>query len=63
MYKLNLERLNLNKPTEFKEKKQSRSVRQSKMIPKQEVIRKGYHRSEKLKGKLILITEGYSGIV
>ena len=52
----------MTKPTEFKDQKQSLPGQQSKMIPKPEVIRKGYKGSDKLKGKVALITGGDSGI-
>lgn len=52
----------MNKPTEFKDQKQSLPGEQSKMKPEPEVIREGYKGSEKLKNKIALITGGDSGI-
>lgn len=52
----------MKKPTEFKAQKQSLPGQQSKMRPEPEVIRKGYKGSDKLKGKIALITGGDSGI-
>lgn len=52
----------MNKPTEFKEQKQTLPGLQSKMIPEPEIIRKNYQGSDKLKGKVALITGGDSGI-
>lgn len=52
----------MKKPTEFKEQKQSLPGLQSKMKPEPEVIREGYKGSDKLKGKVALITGGDSGI-
>lgn len=52
----------MKKPTEFKAQKQTLPGQQSKMRPEPEVIRKGYKGSDKLKGKIALITGGDSGI-
>jgi NAD(P)-dependent dehydrogenase (short-subunit alcohol dehydrogenase family) len=52
----------MKKPTKFKDQSQSLPGEESKMKPTPEVIRKDYKGSEKLKGKVALITGGDSGI-
>jgi NAD(P)-dependent dehydrogenase (short-subunit alcohol dehydrogenase family) len=51
-----------NKPKHFPEQSQRHPGKEYKMHPKPEVIRKGYKGSDKLKGKVALITGGDSGI-
>jgi len=50
------------KPKQFREQSQERPGIESKMIPEPEIIRKGYTGSDKLKGKVALITGADSGI-
>lgn len=50
------------KPKKFPKQKQSQPGKEHKMMPKPEFIRKDYKGSEKLKGKVALITGGDSGI-
>ena len=52
----------MNKPTEFPEQDQNLPGKQHKMKPEPEIIRKNYKESDKLKGKVALITGGDSGI-
>ncbi len=52
----------MNKPTEFPEQDQNLPGKQHKMKPEPEVIRKNYKESDKLIGKVALITGGDSGI-
>lgn len=52
----------MNKPTEFPEQDQNLPGKQHKMKPEPEVIRKNYKESDRLKGKVALITGGDSGI-
>ena len=52
----------MGKPGDFNPLKQELPGQQSKMLPEPEVIRKGYKGSEKLRGKVALITGGDSGI-
>ncbi|PZX59675.1 NAD(P)-dependent dehydrogenase (short-subunit alcohol dehydrogenase family) [Algoriphagus ratkowskyi] len=52
----------MKKPTEFEDQSQSLPGSESKMKPEPEVIRSDYKGSEKLKGKVALITGGDSGI-
>tara|TARA_R110002050_G_scaffold36360_3_gene91114 strand:- start:100 stop:948 length:849 start_codon:yes stop_codon:yes gene_type:complete len=52
----------MTKPKKFPEQSQSQPGDQHKMNPEPEIIRKGYIGSEKLKGKVALITGGDSGI-
>lgn len=51
----------MEKPKSFRAK-QSKSGKETKMIPQPEYIRKNYKGSSKLKGKIALITGGDSGI-
>lgn len=50
------------KPKHFPEQSQSQPGDEHKMHPEPEIIRKSYRGSEKLKGKIALITGGDSGI-
>ena len=52
----------MNKPKSFPEQTQNQPGNEHKMTPKPEVIRENYKGSEKLKGKVALITGGDSGI-
>lgn len=52
----------MSKPSKFPEQKQPRPGKESKMNPEPEVIRENYKGSEKLKGKIALITGADSGI-
>ena len=52
----------MNKPEKFPEQKQSQPGNEYKMQPEPEIIRENYRGSEKLKGKVALITGGDSGI-
>jgi len=52
----------MKKPTSFTNKTQSQPGDEYKMNPEPEVIRAGYKGSDKLKGKIALITGGDSGI-
>lgn len=52
----------MKKPKKFPDQEQSQPGNESKMKPKPEIIRKDYQGSEKLKGKIALITGGDSGI-
>lgn len=52
----------MNKPSHFPEQSQSQPGDEYKMHPEPEIIRKSYKGSEKLKGKIALITGGDSGI-
>lgn len=52
----------MEKPDKFPDQQQSQPGDESKMQPKPEIIRKEYQGSEKLKGKIALITGGDSGI-
>lgn len=52
----------MTKPKEFPEQEQEQPGKENKMNPEPEVIRKNYKGSEKLKGKIALITGGDSGI-
>lgn len=52
----------MSKPKEFPEQEQEQPGKENKMNPEPEVIRKNYKGSEKLKGKIALITGGDSGI-
>lgn len=52
----------MKKPTSFPPQHQSQPGKETKMIPQPEYIRKNYKGSEKLKGKVALITGGDSGI-
>ncbi|MGJ8593866.1 MAG: SDR family oxidoreductase [Aquaticitalea sp.] len=52
----------MTKPKKFTEQKQSQPGKERKMHPEPEVIRDNYKGSEKLKGKVALITGGDSGI-
>lgn len=52
----------MNKPKEFPEQSQSQPGKEYKMHPEPEIIRDSYKGSEKLKGKIALITGGDSGI-
>lgn len=52
----------MSKPKEFPDQKQSLPGDQDKMQPEPEIIRDGYKGSDKLKGKIALITGGDSGI-
>lgn len=51
----------MNKPSHFPEQSQSQPGDEYKMHPEPEIIRKSYKGSEKLKGKIALITGGDSG--
>lgn len=50
------------KPKEFPKQRQQRPGKQADMMPQPEVIRQNYKGSDKLKGKVALITGGDSGI-
>ncbi|WP_299392076.1 SDR family oxidoreductase [uncultured Gelidibacter sp.] len=52
----------MKKPKKFPEQQQSQPGKENKMHPEPEVIRKSYKGSDKLKGKVALITGGDSGI-
>ena len=52
----------MTKPRTFPEQKQSQPGKEHLMKPEPEIIRKTYRGSEKLKGKVALITGGDSGI-
>lgn len=52
----------MKKPKSFPDQKQTQPGLESKMNPEPEIIRKGYKGSNKLKGKVALITGGDSGI-
>lgn len=52
----------MGKPKEFPEQDQKQPGEEYKMNPEPEVIRKNYKGSDKLKGKIALITGGDSGI-
>lgn len=52
----------MGKPNEFPDQQQEQPGKEHKMKPEPEVIRKNYKGSEKLKGKVALITGGDSGI-
>lgn len=52
----------MNKPNEFPDQQQEQPGKEHKMNPEPEVIRNNYKGSEKLKGKVALITGGDSGI-
>lgn len=52
----------MSKPKEFPEQQQEQPGKEHKMHPEPEVIRKKYKGSEKLQGKVALITGGDSGI-
>lgn len=52
----------MNKPSHFPEQSQSQPGDEYKMHPEPEIIQKSYKGSEKLKGKIALITGGDSGI-
>lgn len=52
----------MSKPKEFPEQQQEQPGKEYKMNPEPEIIRKNYKGSEKLKGKVALITGGDSGI-
>lgn len=52
----------MSKPDEFPKQEQQQPGREKKMHPEPEIIRKNYKGSEKLKGKVALITGGDSGI-
>lgn len=52
----------MNKPKHFPDQSQSQPGDQYKMHPEPEIIRKSYKGSEKLNGKIALITGGDSGI-
>ncbi len=52
----------MKKPKSFPEQKQSQPGIEKKMTPEPEIIRENYCGSEKLKGKIALITGGDSGI-
>lgn len=52
----------MEKPSEFPPQEQSQPGDEYKMTPEPEVIRKNYKGSEKLKGKIALVTGGDSGI-
>nr|MBA3987456.1 SDR family NAD(P)-dependent oxidoreductase [Flavobacteriales bacterium] len=52
----------MKKPKSFPKQKQSQPGDEHKMKPEPEIIRSGYKGSEKLKGKIALITGGDSGI-
>jgi hypothetical protein len=51
-----------SKPTSLPAQQQDEPGYESQMTPKPEVIRDGYKGSDKLKGKVALITGGDSGI-
>ncbi|RZJ67560.1 MAG: SDR family oxidoreductase [Flavobacterium sp.] len=50
------------KPSEFPQQKQKRPGKESNMVPEPEIVYPEYKGSEKLKGKIALITGGDSGI-
>ncbi|HET8838229.1 MAG TPA: SDR family oxidoreductase [Flavobacteriaceae bacterium] len=52
----------MTKPKKFPDQKQSQPGKTEKMHPEPEIIRTNYKGSEKLKGKIALITGGDSGI-
>lgn len=52
----------MNKPKRFPEQDQSQPGKQHKMYPEPQIIRNGYKGSDKLNGKIALITGGDSGI-
>ncbi len=52
----------MKKPKKFPDQEQSQPGKEHKMKPTPEIIRKDYKGSEKLKGKIALITGGDSGI-
>lgn len=52
----------MSKPNEFPDQQQEQPGKEHKMNPEPEVIRNNYKGSEKLKGKVALITGGDSGI-
>ncbi|TDU40446.1 NAD(P)-dependent dehydrogenase (short-subunit alcohol dehydrogenase family) [Gelidibacter sediminis] len=52
----------MKKPKSFPDQQQSQPGKENKMHPEPEVIRKSYKGSDKLKGKVALITGGDSGI-
>lgn len=52
----------MSKPDSFPKQEQSQPGDEHKMRPEPEVIRKGYKGSDKLKGKIAMITGGDSGI-
>lgn len=52
----------MRKPKNFPEQSQSQPGKEHKMTPEPEVIRENYKGSDKLKGKVALITGGDSGI-
>ena len=52
----------MSKPKEFPEQQQEQPGKEHQMNPEPEIIRKNYKGSEKLKGKVALITGGDSGI-
>lgn len=52
----------MDKPKEFPEQDQDQPGKENKMDPQPEIIRENYRGSEKLKGKIALITGGDSGI-
>lgn len=52
----------MTKPKKFLEQSQSQPGKEHKMNPEPEIIRSSYKGSEKLKGKIALITGGDSGI-
>lgn len=52
----------MTKPKKFSEQSQSQPGKEHKMHPEPEIIRSSYKGSEKLKGKIALITGGDSGI-
>lgn len=52
----------MTKPKKFPEQEQSQPGKEHRMNPEPEIIRKGYKGSDKLKGKIALITGGDSGI-
>jgi NAD(P)-dependent dehydrogenase (short-subunit alcohol dehydrogenase family) len=52
----------MGKPDKFPEQKQKKPGKEYKMHPEPEVIRKGYTGSNKLKGKIAMITGADSGI-
>lgn len=52
----------MSKPKEFPKQHQEQPGKEKKMYPEPEIIKKSYKGSEKLKGKIALITGGDSGI-
>ncbi|MBJ7881361.1 SDR family oxidoreductase [Gelidibacter salicanalis] len=52
----------MKKPNKFPDQQQTQPGEENKMHPEPEVIRKSYRGSDKLKGKVALITGGDSGI-